>query len=140
MAFIRRGISSLLSLRHSQLRPRGRAFPTIATALAVTVTVGALAAARGDSLWMDNLGGPDSSHYSRLDQINKSNVTKLQVAWFYPHGNSGFNPIVSDDMIFVSGRNNSLIALEPTTGKEIWIHENIQGLSARGINYWQSKD
>ena len=34
----------------------------------------------------------------------------------------------------------SLIALDPATGKEIWIHENIPGLSARGINYWQSKD
>ena len=137
MAFITRGIISRLSQLH--LRPRGT-FPAIATALAVAVTAGALAAARSDSLWMDNLGGPDSSHYSRLDQINKSNVTKLQVAWFYPHGNTGFNPIVVDDMMFVSGRNNSLIALDPTTGKEIWIHENIPDLSARGINYWQSKD
>jgi quinoprotein glucose dehydrogenase len=139
MAFIRRGVTSLRPFR-AQMRARRRAFSFIATALAVAVAAGALAAARGDSLWMDNLGGPDSSHYSRLDQVNKSNVTTLQVAWFYPHGNLGFNPIVSDDMIFVSGRNNSLIALDPTTGKEIWIHENIQGLSARGINYWQSKD
>src|SRR5262249_54736394 len=110
MALITRGVSSLRSLRH--LRPRGPAFPAIAAGLAAAVTAGALAAARTDSLWLDNLGGADSSHYSRLDQINKSNVTKLQVAWFYPHGNSGFNPIVSDDMVYVSGRNNSLIALD----------------------------
>ena len=40
----------------------------------------------------------------------------------------------------MSGRGNSLIALDPTTGKEIWIHENIPGLSGRGINYWQSSN
>ena len=32
-------------------------------------------------------------------------------------------------MMYVSGRNNSLIALDATTGKEIWIHEGIHGIS-----------
>jgi quinoprotein glucose dehydrogenase len=64
----------------------------------------------------------------------------LKVAWFYPYGNTGFNPIAAEDMVFVSGRGNSLIALDATTGKEIWIHENIPQLSARGVNYWQSSD
>ena len=39
-----------------------------------------------------------------------------------------------------SARNNSLIALDATTGKEIWIHEGLGGIVARGINYWQSAD
>ena len=26
------------------------------------------------------------------------------------------------------------------TGKEIWIHTNLQGLTRRGLNYWESKD
>jgi len=116
------------------------AFLVVTAGLLVTITVGTVAAARSDKWWWDNLGGPDSSHFSNLDQIKKTNVSQLQVAWFYPHGNTAFNPIVVEDMMFVSGRNNSLIALDPTTGKEIWIHENIQNLSARGINYWQSKD
>jgi quinoprotein glucose dehydrogenase len=123
-------------------RPRRSSFvfSVIATGLVAAVSTAVLVAARSANWWWDNLGGPSSSHYTTLDQINKSNVSNLQVAWFYPYGNTGFNPIVVDDMMFVSGRGQSLIALDPTTGKELWIHENIQGLSARGINYWQSAD
>jgi quinoprotein glucose dehydrogenase len=115
-------------------------FPSLMLALLAAVSTGALLAARSDKWWWDNLGGPDSSNFSNLDQIKKSNVNQLEVAWFYPHANTGFNPIAVDDMLFVSGRGNSLIALDPTTGKEIWIHENIPGLSGRGINYWQSSN
>ena len=114
-------------------------FICIATALTLAVTSGVLTAARSQKWWWDHGGGPSGSHFVDLDQVNKSNVKQLEVAWFYPHGNIGFNPIVVDDMMFVSGRGNSLVALDPTTGKEIWIHENLQ-LSARGINYWQSED
>src|SRR5262245_19589604 len=115
-------------------------FSVVLLALIAAVAAGVVVSAQAKNFWRDNLGGPSSSHYSNLDQINKSNVDKLQVAWFYPYGSSGFNPIMAEDMMFVSGRNNSLIALDPASGKELWIHENIQGLSARGINYWQSAD
>jgi len=114
-------------------------FISIAAVLTLAVTSGVLTAARSQKWWWDHGGGPSGSHFVDLDQVNKSNVKQLEVAWFYPHGNIGFNPIVVDDMMFVSGRSNSLIALDPTTGKELWIHENLQ-LSARGINYWQSED
>src|SRR5262245_11840841 len=114
-------------------------FFIIALALASVVSAGVLTAAKSSKWWWDNLGGPSSSHFSALDQINKSNVNKLEVAWFYPYGVTSFNPIVADDMMFVSGRSGSLVALDPTTGKEIWIHEGLQ-LSARGVNYWQSAD
>jgi quinoprotein glucose dehydrogenase len=115
-----------------------RAFALIAGALVVAVTSGALVAARSDKWWWDNLGGPDSSRFSPLDQIKKSNVARLEIAWFYPHGNLNFNPIAAEDLLFVSGRGNSLVALDASTGKEVWIHENIPNLSSRGINYWQS--
>jgi quinoprotein glucose dehydrogenase len=115
-------------------------FSLIAIGLVAMVGTGVLFAGQSANWWWDNLGGPGSSHFSNQDQIKKSNVNQLQVAWFYPYGNAGFNPIVAEDMIFVSGRNSSLIALDASTGKELWIHENIPGLSARGINYWQSKD
>ena len=49
-------------------------------------------------------------------------------------------PIAVDDVIYMLGRNNSLIALDATTGKEIWIHENLAEPLGRGINYWQSAD
>src|SRR4026208_2124465 len=88
----------------------------------------------------DNLAGPASSNYSDLDQIKKSNVDEMEVAWTYPHAAGGFNPIVVNDTVYVSGRNGALIALEASTGREIWIHEGLNGMTSRGINYWQSED
>ena len=92
---------------------------------------------------MDYGGGPDSSHFVDLNQINKSNVKQLQVAWTYPTGDSRsylFNPIVVDNIMYVLARNSSLVALDAATGKEIWIHANLPGLTTRGIAYWESKD
>jgi quinoprotein glucose dehydrogenase len=90
--------------------------------------------------WPDNLGGPDSSSYVDVDQIRKSNVHQLEVAWTYPYAAGGFNPVVVDNVMYVSGRNGSLIALDATDGKEIWIHEGLNGMPSRGINYWQSEN
>jgi quinoprotein glucose dehydrogenase len=90
--------------------------------------------------WSDNLAGPDSSNYVDLDQITQSNVDELEVAWTYPYATAGFNPIVVDDVAYVLGRNGSLVALDASTGKEVWIHEGLNGMTSRGINFWQSAD
>ena len=93
--------------------------------------------------WSDYGGGPDSSHFVALDQITKSNVSQLQVAWVYPTGDTKaylFNPIVVDNIMYVLARKSSLVALDATTGKEIWIHDNLPGLASRGIAYWESKN
>src|SRR3954452_2272207 len=90
--------------------------------------------------WHDNLTGPDSSNYVDLDQIKKSNVDEMEVAWTYPYAVGGFNPIAVDDTVYLSGRNGALVALDASTGKEIWIHEGLNGMTSRGINYWQSDD
>src|SRR5450631_2313681 len=53
---------------------------------AVTVALvcgGTSPAQQTRTTWKDYLGGPDSSHYSALKQINTSNVNKLDVAWSY---------------------------------------------------------
>src|SRR5262245_51421724 len=44
--------------------------------------------------WTAYGGGADSSQYSALDQINKSNVSRLEVAWTFPvSGTVIFNPL-----------------------------------------------
>ncbi len=96
--------------------------------------------AQQKKLWLDYGGGPDNSHFSPLTQVNKGNVGQLEVAWSYAHGVTGFNPIVAGNHIYVLGRGSSLIALDATTGKEIWVHEGLQGITSRGVNYWESKD
>src|SRR5258705_5948489 len=115
------------------------ALPLIAAAIVGLVSV-ATAEGQREKWWWDFGGGPSASHFADLDQIRKSNVGQLGVAWFYPYAIPGFNPIVVDDVVYVSGRRNSLIALDATTGKEIWIHERLTGMTSRGVNYWQSQD
>ena len=93
--------------------------------------------------WKDYGGGPDHSKFVDLKEITKSNVNQLQVQFVIPtYDKAGylFNPIIVDNVMYVLGRNNSLIAVDATTGKEIWVHKDLQGIIGRGINFWQSKD
>jgi quinoprotein glucose dehydrogenase len=103
-----------------------------------------LAAAQQDhQTWRDYGGGPDNSKYVALDQITKKNVGQLAVAWSYPtrdHNAYAFNPIIVGNTMYVMARGSSLVALNATTGKEIWVHENLPSISYRGVNYWESKD
>jgi quinoprotein glucose dehydrogenase len=106
----------------------------------LAVTAGGVGAARSDKWWWDNLGGPDSSSFANLDQIRKTNVARLDVAWTYPYASPGFNPVVVDDVLYTAGRAGSLVALDASTGTEIWVHEGLGGMTSRGLNYWQSDD
>jgi glucose dehydrogenase len=94
--------------------------------------------------WSDYGGGADGSQYSALTQINRSNVHTLQIAWTYPTGDPNnylFNPVVVDGLIYVLAKNNSVVALDAATGKEVWVHANPRGrITTRGINYWESPD
>ncbi len=59
--------------------------------------------------WQSYAGGAHSSQYSALDQINKKNVAKLQVAWSFPMaGNSIFNPVVIDNVMYFPSVGRSL--------------------------------
>src|SRR4051812_6911665 len=63
---------------------------------------------------------------SPLDQINRQNVSKLQVAWTY-HTRDGIEgrpiectPLVVDGIMYVTTVTTNLVALDAATGKEIW--------------------
>jgi glucose dehydrogenase len=96
--------------------------------------------------WSDYGGSPDSAQYSSLSQINRSNVSKLKVAWTYPTGDGHkyfFNPVEANGCVYVLARNNSIVALDAATGREIWVHPADPGttiITSRGINYWESRD
>src|SRR4051794_10705529 len=100
--------------------------------------------------WKDYLGGPAASHYSPLKQIDVHNVDKLEVAWSYPTGDESsytFSPLVIDNIAYVAAKKGSLVALDATTGKELWVHQFPGGFGMfsgiagqRGCNYWESKD
>ena len=63
-----------------------------------------LAQSSSGKWWTGYGGGPDNSRYFASRQINKSNVTQLQVAWTYPHGDTSGNPIVVRGVIYGRGR------------------------------------
>jgi glucose dehydrogenase len=87
------------------------------------------------------LPGLDSSNFQSFDQIKKSNVGQLEVAWFYPYGAPVFSPVFANDVLYGLARNASaLVALDATTGEEIWVHEGLSGITSKGINYWESAD
>ncbi len=102
--------------------------------------------AQNYSTWSDYSGASDSSQYSALEQINRSNVAKLELAWTYQTGDNNkyfFNPLIVDNVAYVLAKNNSIVALDASTGKEIWTHASgpeIKIITNRGINYWESKD
>ena len=103
------------------------------------------AAAQDHTTWSDYSGASDSAQYSALKQINRENVTRLEVAWTYPTGDGRkyfFNPLVADGVMYVLAKNNSIVALDASNGKEIWtwVEPGITIITNRGLNYWQSKD
>jgi quinoprotein glucose dehydrogenase len=86
-------------------------------------------------------GGPDQIRYSRLDQINRSNVGQLQVAWtFDPEETGGLqtNPIVVDGVLYTVTPSHRVVALDAATGALRWTFESGMQLSGahRGVTHW----
>ena len=94
--------------------------------------------ARPFDTWKSYGGGVDSSQYSSLKEINKTNVAQLQVAWtFQPGAAATTNPLVVDGIMYVPG-GGGIAALDAATGKQLWVSAG--GTTSRGMNYWESKD
>ena len=70
------------------------------------------------------------SRFAALDQINRSNVDQLKVAWSYHTGDVAISdgngaedqltPLQIGDKVFICTPHNNLIALDADTGKELW--------------------
>jgi quinoprotein glucose dehydrogenase len=86
-------------------------------------------------------GTSGNTHYTALKQINRSNVSKLQVAWKFDTGETGgleTTPIVVDGVLFAFTPTQQVIALNAATGKLVWKFDSgIKGTGPdRGITYW----
>lgn len=92
------------------------------------------------------------SRFAALDQINRSNVDKLKVAWTYHTGDVAISdgngaedqltPLQVGNKVFICTPHNNLIALDADTGKELWKNE-INARSAvwqrcRGMAYFDA--
>ncbi|MDZ7757268.1 hypothetical protein [Rhodohalobacter sp.] len=93
--------------------------------------------------WFEYQGGPDRNQYSTLDQINRQNVSRLEVAWEYHTGDTGqvqTNPIIVNDTLYGMTATVRPFALNAATGEEYWSEEggDVHVLNSnRGVVYWK---
>ena len=95
--------------------------------------------------WQIYHGDYGGSHYSELDQINRSNVSKLEVAWIWHAEEFGStiecNPIVIAGRIFLTTPRLHCVALDAKTGQTLWrfnpwLEGGRGGGISRGVSYW----
>ena len=85
--------------------------------------------------WMTYYGAYDGQRFSPLDQINTENVKRIGPAWIFQAGTSGIiagastysfeaAPIIVDGVMFLSGWDGWVWALDAKTGTEIWRYKH----------------
>jgi alcohol dehydrogenase (cytochrome c) len=85
--------------------------------------------------WLTYYGGYDGQRYSMLDQINVDTVSKLQPAWVFQAGTVGMQsgagtysmeaaPIVVDGVMYLTGYDGWVWALDAATGQELWRYKH----------------
>ena len=85
--------------------------------------------------WLTYYGAYNGQRYSPLDQINTENVKRIGPAWVFQAGTTGLiagastysfeaAPIVVDGVMFVSGWDGWVWALDAKTGVEIWRYKH----------------
>jgi len=99
-----------------------------------------------------NAGG---TRYSPLTEIDRTSVSRLQVAWTYHTGETSYakeseqkstfeaTPIVIDGTLYISTGFNKVIALDAATGHERWTYDphldrdgDYSEVTSRGVAYW----
>ncbi len=110
--------------------------------------------------WPVTEGAAGGGRYSPLSDINRTNVSHLEVAWVYRHGDfrsggvlpdkhfkgSAFEstPIVVGGRLFLTTPFNRVVTLDPETGAELWTFDPEIDLDRRfanmiinrGVTYW----
>jgi len=82
--------------------------------------------------WITNGGSVTNQRYSSLDQISRSNVGKLKLAWKTHLDGSGAakqysqeaTPLVYDGVMYISTGNDDVFALDAATGKHLWTYHS----------------
>lgn len=110
--------------------------------------------------WPTNGGQTTNTHYSPLKQITVDNVKQLKQAWVFHTGDSSpktkgiletafeATPILANNKLYLCTPFNNVIAIDPTSGKEIWRFDSLTNLritshgmlKCRGISYWQAEN
>ena len=104
--------------------------------------------------WPTYGGDLASTRYSPLDQIDRNNFSKLEVAWRFktdalgprPEYNLQSTPLMVGGVVYsTGGTRRAVVALDAATGEMLWMHSLNEGkrgesaprlLSGRGLSYW----
>src|SRR5262249_24742636 len=124
-------------------------------ALAVAAAAGPAGKSGKDGEWPAYGRDSGGTRYSPLQQINRSTVKDLKMAWTYNTGEAGrtgadarkaafeSTPILVDGTLYLSTPFNRVIALDPDTGKERWTYdphvdqsEEHSEVTSRGVSTW----
>ncbi|OLP57096.1 glucose dehydrogenase [Rhizobium rhizosphaerae] len=107
-----------------------------------------------DNEWHQYGRTPYGQRYSPLSQINKDNVSKLEIAWQYQTGDVKrpddvgettyqVTPLKIGNMLYVCTPHNWAIAIDATTGEERWKYDSNPGMNpdrqhqtCRGVTYY----
>jgi glucose dehydrogenase len=111
---------------------------TVVSVFTIGITV---ASAQQDVPWSTYNGGRDGDHYSKLTQINRTNVHQLQVAWTYDTGERGGiqdNPLIIGRTLYAYTPTQKVIALDAATGELKWKFDSgvVGTQPTRGMTYW----
>jgi len=99
------------------------------------------AAGQDQQDWPVYGGAPENNHYSKLAQINRSNVKHLTVAWSFDTQEEGglqTSPIVVAGVLYGITPTQKVFALDAATGGLLWKFDpGIRGTQPdRGLAYW----
>ena len=112
------------------------------------VTLQAQSASGRNRDWTVYNGDAGGTHYSPLAQINRKNVSRLQVAWTYDAGDAFHdsemecNPIIVNGVLYATTAKLNVIALDAATGKLLWRFDPNRDdpvttkMRSRGVAYW----
>jgi quinoprotein glucose dehydrogenase len=108
-----------------------------------------------EAQWGSYGGDPGGNRHSPLAQINRENVTQLEIVWTYRTGELGADfarsdsltfeatPILVRDSLYLSTGTNIVIALDPATGAQRWRYDpridrtrRYSEATSRGVSSW----
>src|SRR6185295_14292273 len=94
--------------------------------------------------WHRSHGDNGGTRFSALNQINRQNVTNLEVAWTY-HSKDGSNniqcnPIIVNGVMFAPTPGQFIVAVNAETGAELWRFKPEGKPAWRGLIWWPGLD
>jgi glucose dehydrogenase len=104
----------------------------------VIATLLGSAALLAQSNWSSFGQDQGATRFSKLTQINTSNVQTLARAWTFHTGattaQNEMTPVVIDSVMYISA-SNGYFAVDAVTGSQIWKYDATQ-TTERGVSYW----